>query len=205
MSPLSNYNIGELLEYVLRFLPHPTEIRYLNLVDFKKDQRTNPLVRLCLTGYTMKSCVPSACAHKLNTNDRNTIGDVIKSIPSGKIDLLYIDHGINDFWYLKMVLEYHQPSIICVSYNPYIPFEKSVTAPYQQSRDQHDAYAQSSLKALCAILPCYMLWACLDDNCAFFVSDQIGQVIPKVESRIMFYPAQWKGIAHKFWVNVRSK
>ena len=203
---LKNLNsVSSIIQYLLNFAPRKDDIRFLNLVNFDQDQRTNALVRLCETNQNMKSCVSPSCAFKLKTNNRNTIIDIIRTISKGPIDLLYINHGLNDFWYLKLVMERFRPSIICITYNPVIPFHLSVTAPYLNHRDVNDMYARSSLKALCAILPHYMLWACLDDHFAFFVDDAIGQKIPKVNSQISFFPTEWQAIKHRFWVNVRSK
>lgn len=200
------HDVKETLEYILSFIRHKEPLTYLNLVNYEIDQRQNPIIRLCET-MRLKSCVSVENVKKLKSNDRNDIIDVIRSIPDNRIDLLYINHGTNDFWYLKFVLDhlYVRPTVICITYNQHIPFDKSVTAPFMRPSNVHNKYSKSSIKAICSILPNYILWACLDDRFAFFIDDTLGKDIPSAESVITFDPRPWETLKKNFWVTVRMK
>lgn len=197
----------DILKYIMTFIDTSGAIMYLNLINFNKLSSSNPLIELCGSG-GYRSILPMTEVWRMKSNDRENIMNVLRGRLCNELDLLYIDHGVNDFWYLKFVLDCEiRPNVICVSYNPCIPFEKSITAPFMRKTGVGDEtdYNKSSLRALCIVLPRYVLWKCTDNHFAVFVEEKVACRVPKVESHIVMHPERWNQIYKKFWVDVRPK
>ena len=200
----SKYGQDGVLTYIFKLLPQHL-FTFLNMADFNERQHRNPLNFIVKQG-KWRSCIPPESVCKIASGVKADIVSTLLTITS-EIDLLHIHHGQNDFWLLKFVMDCHlQPKIICVPYNNKIPFIKSLTVPYARTKPSTNfGYCSCSLKALCCILPNYIIFGCSRSKIAYFVRDDIIIHLPDIQTTYDFNTFAWAQMKDKFWVCVKPK
>jgi len=200
----SRYGQDGVLTYIFKLLPQNI-FTFLNMVDFNKRQHRNPLNFMVKQG-KWRSCITPESVCKITSGVKTDIVSTLLTITS-EIDLLYIHHGQNDFWLLKFVMDCRlQPKIICVPYNNKIPLIKSLTVPYARTTSSNNCgYCSCSLKALCCILPNYIILGCSRNKIAYFVREDIKIHLPDIQTTYDFNTVAWDQIKNKFWVCVKPK
>ena len=208
---LTRFGQDGVLSFIFNIL-HAVERRkftYLNIVNFRANQTCNPLVSMVNQTNFHKgcfmSCLAPASVLSLKTDIKANIVVALQTVTSD-IDLLHINHGYNDFWYLKFVLDSNiKPKVICIPYNRNIPFTKSLTVPFTPNPRHNNNYRSCSLKALCSILPNYFIFGCSYSKIVYFVRADIKGYLPDIQSTYDFNTRTWKLIKDKFWVCVKPK
>ena len=200
----SRFGQDGVLLYIFNKIPQHA-FTFLNMVDFNRTQHHNPMNFMIGQG-NWRSCIPAENVKKLVSGVKTEVISTLLAIKSD-IDLLHINHGQNDFWLLKFVMDSHlQPKIICVPYNNKIPLIKSLTVPYSRTKPLTNLdYRSCSLKALCCILPNYFIFGCSKSRIAYFVREDIKKHLPDIQTTYDFNTHAWNRVKDKFWVHVKPK
>lgn len=189
---------------------------FLCIVDYsssKYDPRQNPMLDLCVHR-RFYSAITAEGVRRLREANLTQLPHAFSLIHAPHVDVLYINHGYNDFWYLKRFMEHcqhgntiHKPNLITIRYNPHIPGTISVAVPYTRrpALQASDAYHSSSLRAIQSILTNdYIYIGDTNSELSHWIRSTSHYSSLFVQPNIEQYlgTPMWKTLQRRFWVSV---
>lgn len=121
------------------------------------------------------------------------INECIDFLDSISIDFLSMDLDGNDFHFMKEILQYISPKLICVEYNGNFPPPLNLVIPYNPNhRWQGNDYYGASLQAWIKLLDAYKLVSCnLSGANAFFVRNEFADAFKDYSIDELYQPPRY--------------